>query len=1025
MWARGKHWRLYLGDCLEVLTEWKSDFVDSVVCDPPYGLKFMGKDWDHGVPGVVYWEQIFRILKPGGYLLAFGGTRTHHRLMCAIEDAGFEIRDTLMWLYGCLSEDTEILIDGQWEPYHKAIEGSCVLCYDVEHDEFSWQLVQDLYVYEYSDIAYRIFSDSTDQIVSRNHRCIIEQDGTYGFQIAEEVARQCKARVPVLESLPDLLHDLSMFQQGASSQESVLSEKLYTEKAAEKEVFGSEGGTMGKLCCVRKADMEGECTFASGRNANLFPFMQRGSSGQGVGKARLQGAGRLDGKGHGKSQKENERQEQPGMEGRGYLFSKARKLQADQVRALSSGISFDGPEGRLCDGASINCGTGDRSMFTKNGNCASRKPQSAEQPVKEFDVVCQQPRSQTVRASRYTRTDLARVESVFYKGKVWCVRVPTGAFVARRNGKIFVTGNSGFPKSLNVSKAIDKAAGVERYVVGKAMSGPSSSGFEAKDRGNVKPAGPRHKEFDITVSATSDAKKWDGWGTALKPAFEPIIYARKPLTVVPVNDKLVADVQNLLGGLVCLLLSNASNAQSFSRLSPVGCEEASVSALMLAAVLHGNELGKLSDLTGTFNVPETGSTCLSIALLWNAILGEVLKNGSMFTTEMAIALTTGLETLNCLVSTNIPSSVIKAVSRLLGSVSYAPSVGSNLNDVKKSNNVTQNAFVRVLVTLWQGESGINAKNAVNSLRLITPSVVFALEHVLTVIGGVNKEKLQPNFEPIILARKPLSEKTVAANVLEHGTGGINIDGCRVDAQGETWEREPGMVKPTESIGTFKTGTRSVVQNSLGRWPANVILSHHPDCEQVGSIIVKGRQINRWKNGAKPFGGGAGHEFESKQFSDDEVAVYKCHEDCPVRQLDEQVGELKSGAFNSVVQKQRLFQIAKGSEKKRVRQDRKADSGSASRFFYCAKANKKEKNIGLPEGVSNLHPTVKPVALMEYLVRLVTPVGGVVLDPFMGSGSTGLASLRERFNFLGIDQDEESVQIAKYRLEHASQEVDSV
>jgi site-specific DNA-methyltransferase (adenine-specific) len=91
-------WTLHHGDCLDVLPT--LDPVDAVVTDPPYGLEFMGKAWDHGVPGVPYWAAVRDALKPGGHLLAFGGTRTHHRLMVGIEDAGFEIRDVIMWVYG-------------------------------------------------------------------------------------------------------------------------------------------------------------------------------------------------------------------------------------------------------------------------------------------------------------------------------------------------------------------------------------------------------------------------------------------------------------------------------------------------------------------------------------------------------------------------------------------------------------------------------------------------------------------------------------------------------------------------------------------------------------------------------------------------------------------------------------------------------------------------------------------------------------------------------------------------------------
>ena len=91
---------LYLGDCLEVLPTLDAESVDAVVCDPPYGLEFMKKDWDRSIPGVAFWREAIRVVKPGAHLLAFGGTRTHHRLMCAIEDAGWELRDCVMWVHG-------------------------------------------------------------------------------------------------------------------------------------------------------------------------------------------------------------------------------------------------------------------------------------------------------------------------------------------------------------------------------------------------------------------------------------------------------------------------------------------------------------------------------------------------------------------------------------------------------------------------------------------------------------------------------------------------------------------------------------------------------------------------------------------------------------------------------------------------------------------------------------------------------------------------------------------------------------
>jgi len=91
---------IHHGDCREVMATLDAESVDAIVSDPPYGLSFMGKGWDHGVPGVEFWAEALRVAKPGAHLLAFGGTRTYHRLACAIEDAGWEIRDCVMWVYG-------------------------------------------------------------------------------------------------------------------------------------------------------------------------------------------------------------------------------------------------------------------------------------------------------------------------------------------------------------------------------------------------------------------------------------------------------------------------------------------------------------------------------------------------------------------------------------------------------------------------------------------------------------------------------------------------------------------------------------------------------------------------------------------------------------------------------------------------------------------------------------------------------------------------------------------------------------
>lgn len=211
--------------------------------------------------------------------------------------------------------------------------------------------------------------------------------------------------------------------------------------------------------------------------------------------------------------------------------------------------------------------------------------------------------------------------------------------------------------------------------------------------------------------------------------------------------------------------------------------------------------------------------------------------------------------------------------------------------------------------------------------------------------------LKPALEPITVARKPLIG-TVAENVLAHGTGGINVDGCRVETNGESLARPFGH-------GGISAAQLNVIPRGIitgdgltGRWPANLI---HDGSEEVTDLL-----------------------------------------------------------------------------------------GEAARFFYCAKASKRDRDEGLEgfevkqthnrkaDGKSviepssqqlraNIHPTVKPTDLMRYLCRLVTPPGGIVLDPFTGSGSTGKAAILEGFQFIGIEREAEYIEIARARIEHAQKE----
>lgn len=226
----------------------------------------------------------------------------------------------------------------------------------------------------------------------------------------------------------------------------------------------------------------------------------------------------------------------------------------------------------------------------------------------------------------------------------------------------------------------------------------------------------------------------------------------------------------------------------------------------------------------------------------------------------------------------------------------------------------------------------------------------------------SRNALKPAWEPITLARKPL-EGTVAQNVLKHGTGGLNIDECRVhsdDAPRERTYRGNGLHCHVYAQDKWTKANRSHMGNykshPAGRWPSNVI---HDGSDEVLAEFPQTKSESKKKGNHKIADGRVCREFD--------------HGSMPTLH----------GNF-----------------------------GSAARFFYTAKASPADRNTC---GADNLHPTVKPLSLMSYLCRLITPPGGVVLDPFLGSGSTLVAAKELGFRAIGIEIEEKYCEIAVSRL----------
>jgi len=321
--------------------------------------------------------------------------------------------------------------------------------------------------------------------------------------------------------------------------------------------------------------------------------------------------------------------------------------------------------------------------------------------------------------------------------------------------------------------------------------------------------------------------------------------------------------------------------------------------------------------------------------------------------------------------------------------------------------------------------------------------------------------LKPAVECWWLCRKPLSEPTVAKNVLKWGTGAINVDGCRVGLNGEKQPAGSGKLESWRVLEgrEDRQDWHSHATPVQGRWPANLVMSHTLFCVQRGSQLIKGNASGyNWEPSSNQDNPVKMHNTNIKScvhYGNEEVELWECAPDCPVALLDQQSGVSRSSTPGFHGRKDGIHVYNGNSYYKSATMLQGGmeygDTGGASRYFsrfhYSPKASRAERNRGceeLPEqptvqfndgmvgairsdgtvvkpaiSQQNHHPTVKPLALMRWLIRLITPPSGVVLDPFAGSGSTLVAAKEEGFSFIGIEREDEYVSIIEARLKAVS------
>lgn len=473
---------------------------------------------------------------------------------------------------------------------------------------------------------------------------------------------------------------------------------------------------------------------------------------------------------------------------------------------------------------------------------------------------------------------------------------------------------SGFPKSHDVSKAIDREAGAERAdaVTGGHMGISAHGGDCRNNNAQAWHAQSQHGQINKGLLTrgtpiTDAAKQWDGWGSALKPSFETVTFATKPLDAMGYCAIMITNLTERIES----CRHNAKNAVKSLERSRADLPGGKINTAHASVATDTGEVPANKTATGpedathlkadtSASTLEAEGIALNTFLSWRRILEGVFNAVKTSTTLTAFETTIDWKILSYCLLQVTPDIIIQARCN--------------------PNGLNPNALRAVTY--------LNASLASCESILALFAVAPAMSQEAEACRG---EDVKPNLDPCILARKPLAERTIAANVLTWGTGGVNVDGCRIDRGAKT-----------------------------GGFPANLI--HDGSDEVVRLFPVTG----------------------------------------PSKAAARNNGEFKS--------------VAKGRELPHVTYGHDDQGGSAARFFYCAKASRSEREAGL-EGDKCTHPTVKPIALMRYLCRLVTPPGGIVLDPFTGSGTTGCAATLEGFGFVGIEREAEYAEIARRRVEH--------
>ena len=992
---------LLLGDSKDVLKDYPENSFDAVVTDPPYGLSFMGKKWDYDVPSVELWAEIYRVLKPGGHVLSFAGSRTYHRMTVNIEDAGFEIRDQIMWLYGTgFPKSTNVAkqIDkrnakqmswfGPWFRKWRKAQGmtqkEVAKLFPSKTGKITgcvsnWESGKNLptndqynFLCDHFNLPFETLEEAEREIVASKTRTVTG-DGTWAQNTVGGMHAPGTKVVDETKAATDLAKKWEGWGTALkpAHEPIVVARKPFKGPVVENVLSHGTGAINIGDSRISHADPEIMRRNESSPQSEIMHFGPRaGERGAGPNpegrwpanvmlthhpECVIKGMKEV---GQGKFKQGSYRQAQ---EDNLYELGMMKKEGALQeapdnygVETIQNWECVDNCPVKIMDDQSGILGAGHAPKKSK-GNPFSGE-NDTEREEKHFG---------SGGASRFFHNTAHE--------PIVMARKPIGSTIAE-----------------NVLEHGTGALNIDKSRI------PTSDSWDASGKQSAKStslAGGADGTLNVSVSSTHPEGRFPANVILSHHAEcnEQGCDSDCPIQTIDKQSGITKSVQSQRGvGFNDSEVFGTGDAE-FDTIR--GFKDSGGASRFFYQANHEPIVMARKPFKGAVaeNVLEHGTGALNIDG------ARIDHGGEKFDDKTAVF-----------------------TNRKGGDLSKTV-ISGKAGSTDEENNA--------MMLAAQAES---MRNLREKGRFPANVIHDGSEQITDQLPNDSARFFyEAHHEPIVMARKPF-KGPVVENVLEHGTGAINIDDSRIDHNEDiSVDRE---TRTLDEKGDW--GFKGVSRGNEGRFPANVI--------HDGSDVIVG-QFPSNNPGCKPHKITAGEDsveaLQSKGWGfggTDKVAGYEDGDNLSAARF-----------FKEIPPEQRSmwYQHGEGDGTGVPQGPVYNDDGSAARFFYCAKPSRAERDAGLGtldtrqwdftrnedqpsmaggegnaynRGVvkrSNYHPTVKPIKLMRYLCRLVTPPGGIVLDPFVGSGTTGIAAVQEGFNFIGVERDPNYITLATHRIEH--------